>query len=481
MIAISRTKSARRQTFGRLSGSARKRCNFASRPQFALAASADAMLQAKIDLGDGKPLETAPGATLKIPVKVVRGEKSKGPLKCRLTGTCRGMNAGDLTIPADSNEGTLLLNINGPLPAGKYTLPLQAYLTVNWRNKAEAADTATVALKSFEKTASELANVARKTDEAKKATQKSAADAEAATRQALEGVAAADRTLHESQDRAKAAADALVPLEKASTDAAAKVQMAEAAQAKADKAVADTKGSDKNPAALKAQSDATETTRKAREESHQAEVRRDAARAAVQSGATQRTNAEAAKAMAEKKSADAAALAKTATVARTSADAAATDAAAKSQAANAEKGIAEQRARQANDTAQPRNYTFVIYSNPLVLQVDAAPIALTMAAPAKLAKPGEKIELPLQLERRFGFTSAVDTVMVLPPNASGMHAGDLSIPAGQTKGTLVVQLDPQVKSGEYNVIVRARMNFNGQASQLELPVVIKVQPPEKKK
>ena len=145
------------------------------------------------------------------------------------------------------------------------------------------------------------------------------------------------------------------------------------------------------------------------------------------------------------------------------------------------KGIAEQRARLANDIAQPRDYTLVYYSNPLVLQVAAAPIALTIAAPAKTAKPGEKVELPLVLERRFGFAANVDAGLVTPPNASGLHAGDLSIPAGQNKGTLVVQLDPQVKSGDYNVIVRARMNFNGQASQLELPVVIKVQPPEKNK
>ena len=119
--------------------------------QFALAASGNTMPQIMINLGDGKPLETAPGGNLKIPVKVVRGEKTKGPLKFRLTGACRGMNAQEFAIPADANEAMLQLNINGQLPAGKYTLPLRAYATVNCRRNPEAADAATALFKSIGK------------------------------------------------------------------------------------------------------------------------------------------------------------------------------------------------------------------------------------------------------------------------------------------------------------------------------------------
>ena len=136
-------------------------------------------------------------------------------------------------------------------------------------------------------------------------------------------------------------------------------------------------------------------------------MRRDAARAVAQAAATQRTNAEAAKAVAEKKSADAAALAKTTTAARTPPQTAATDAAAKSHAADAEKAAADQRARQANEPRSHATTRWCIYSNPLVLEVDAAPLAMSIPAPPKPAKPGEKIEVPLQLERRFGFADVV--------------------------------------------------------------------------
>ena len=218
---------------------------------FALSAAGNSMPQIKIDFGDGKPLETAPGGNLKIPVKLERGEKSKGRVRFRLAGACRGMNVPELEIPAEANEGTLQLNVNSQLPAGKYTLPLRAYAGLNCRNNPEAADAATAMFKSIEKGATDLASTARKADETKKMAEQVAANAEAAVRQALEGVAAANRTLHETEDRAKAAADALVPLETASADAAARLQAAEAAQSKADKSVADSKESDKNPAATK--------------------------------------------------------------------------------------------------------------------------------------------------------------------------------------------------------------------------------------
>ena len=105
---------------------------------------------------------------------------------------------------------------------------------------------------------------------------------------------------------------------------------------------------------------------------------------------------------------------------------------------------------------------------------------MSIPAPPKLAKPGQKIEVPLELVRRFGFAEVVYAALVPPPNVSGMHANELTIQAGQTKGTLIVELDPQIKPGEYKAIVRARMNFNGQSSQLDQPVVINVEPPEKK-
>ena len=209
-------------------------------------------------------------------------------------------------------------------------------------------------------------------------------------------------------------------------------------------------------------------------------MRRDAARAASQTAATQVTAAEAAKAMADKKVADTAALVKTTAAAKTAADAAAADAATKSHSLDSEKTAAEQRARQANEAAQPRDYTLVLYSNPLVLQVDPRRSRCRSPRRRRLAHPGEKVELPLTVERKFGFTTNVDAGIVSSPNTSGLHSGDITIQSGQTKGTLVVQLDPQIKPGEYNVTIRARMNFNGQPCQMDQPVTIKVEAVEKK-
>ncbi|HEX4000597.1 MAG TPA: hypothetical protein VHX65_18760 [Pirellulales bacterium] len=457
-------------------------------PQFLLATSGNSMPQIRIDLAGNKPLEAAPGVNLKVPVKVVRGENAKGRLKCRLAGACRGMNVQELDIPADASDGTLQMNFNSQLPPGKYSLPLRVYASVNCRNNPEAADAASSRLKSLEKAVGELATAAHRADDAKHAAEKAAADSDTAVRHSLESIAAADRTLHELDERVQAAADALAPLEKGSADAAAKLQAAEAAQAKAGKAVIDAKGADAKTvdaksadytAALKAQSDAAEAVRKAREESRLADARRDAGRAAAQTAAVQRTSAEAAKSIVEKRLADATALAKSTAAARTAAQTAAADAAAKSHAADDEKRAADERARRANEIAQPRDYTLVVYSAPLQLEFDAAPLAMSISAP-KPAKPSEKIDVPLQLERRFGFADTVYAALVLPPNVSGLHGGDVTIAAGQTKATLAVQLDPQIKPGDYNATIRARMTFNGQGSQLDVPLVIQVRAAEAK-
>jgi hypothetical protein len=467
-------------------------------PQFAIAAAGDSMPQINIAFGDGKRLETAPGANLKIPVKVVRGDKIKGPLRCRLAGACRGMSAPELDIPAEGTQGTFLLNVNSLLPVGHYTLPLRAYATINCRHRPEAAEAATATFKSLEKNSDNLWTITRKTEEAKKTARQRTVEAEAAVRQALEALGVANHAFQESQQHAKQVADALTVIEEASALASVRLHAAEAAQATFDKAASDTKKPgdhpekgpekqpgkllDKIPAVALARADAAEATRKAREESRQTDVLRDAARAVGQIAANQRLNAESAKAAAEGKAADAAALVKTNAALQTAAENAATAAAAKSRAADAEKMAADKWARQANADAQPRDYTLVYYSNPLLLQVDAAPIAISVPALPKPTKPGGKFELPLQVERRFGFTGIVTASLVLPPGLSGLHAGDIPIPAGQNKGKLAVDVAPQIKPGDYSVVVRARMTFNGQASQMDQPVVIQVQaPPEKKK
>lgn len=444
---------------------------FRMAPQFALAASANSMPRITLDLGDGKPLQTAPGAKLELPVKIARGDNRKGIIKCWISGACPGMSYSELDIPPDATQAKLPLMVTSQVPPGEYTLPLRAYAYVNCRNNPEAADAATARAKSLDKLAATLSTAARKADDARRAAETSAANADTSVRQALESLAAAERTLHQAADRAKSAAEALTPLEKTSTEAAAKLKAAETAQA-------DTKPNPANATAenstANGNSDAAEALRKARDASRQADAARDAARAAARAADTQRNSAEAAKAAIEKKLADATALAKSADSTRTAAAAAATEAQAKSHAADAEKSSAADRARQASDFAQPRDYSLVFYSNPLALEVRSAPLALTIAAP-KPARPGEKIEVPLELARQFGFADAVYAGLA-PGSESSLHAGDITIPSGESKAKLVVQLDPQIKPGEHRVNIRARMTFNGQGSELVEPLLIDVQP-----
>ena len=204
------------------------------------------MPQIKIDFGDGKPLETAPGGNLKIPVKVVRGEKTKGRLKFRLAGACRGMNAQDSRFRR-SQRGHVQLNINGQLPAGKYTLPLRAYATVNCRHNPEAADAATARSNRLEKIAADLATAARQAEKPRRRpSRRPPTPKPRFARRSKAWPRRIARCMNPSRAR-KRPPMRWRRLKNRSADAAAKLQAAEAAQAKADKAVADTKGRTRIP------------------------------------------------------------------------------------------------------------------------------------------------------------------------------------------------------------------------------------------
>ena len=190
----------------------------------------------------------------------------------------------------------------------------------------------------------------------------------------------------------------------------------------------------------------------------------------------------AAKTAAEQASADAAAKAKAATDAKPPLEAAATTAAEKSKAAEADKQAANQRAQQANQIANPRDVLAIWYSTPITVKVAATPIALSLTAPTGPAKPGDKIEIPFTLGRLYGFNDAVTVGLADPNAATGLHVSEVSIPPGQAQAKLILDLDPKVSLGEHPITIRAKLNFNGQPSQLDQPLTLTVAaPPEEKK
>ncbi len=448
--------------------------HFRLAPQFALATSGNSMPQIKIQLGDGKPVETAPGASVKIPVKFVRGENSAGGLQCWFAGACPGMNFSVLVAPPDSKDMAIIMNVTSQLPPGEYSLPLRAYATVTCRDNPEQADAATARMKEVAKVVADSVAVVKKTSAEQKLAERNADKADTAVRRALEAMGAAARTLHQSKERAKAAARDYAAVQKEAADSSARLMTADSAVTNADRRAADARP-DQQAAAQKAQSAAIETARRARDDNRSIVVRRDALFALSQAAEAQRMTVQIEKASCDRKLADVIAVAKLATDRRVAARIAAADAVAKSRNADDEnKPVAVWGARDIAFAA-PQAYTIMYYSNPIVLKVEPAPLKISAAPPTSL-KPGEKVELPISLERRFGFSGPVSAGLDLQPHVTGIHTAEVTVPAGQAKSKLLLTLDPNIKPGKYAVTLHAGMTFNGQASRLDRPLVLNVAP-----
>ncbi|HEY2148155.1 MAG TPA: hypothetical protein VGH32_09475, partial [Pirellulales bacterium] len=194
------------------------------------------------------------------------------------------------------------------------------------------------------------------------------------------------------------------------------------------------------------------------------------------------TTAMTAKTAAEKTSAEAAAKAKTAADAKPPIEAAANAAAEKSKAAEAEKQAANQKAQQANQVANPRDVLAIWYTTPVTVKVAATPIAVSLTAPSGPYKPGDKVEIPITLGRLYGFNDTVTIGLADANAAPGVRVPEVNMPPGQSQAKLIAELDQKATPGDHHITIRARLNFNGQPSQLDQPLTLTIAapPPEKK-
>jgi hypothetical protein len=388
-------------------------------------------------------------------------------------GVPRAVGIPELTIGAGANEGKLQVDVRNGMPPGTYTFACRVATHVSYRHNLEAANAATAAAKEKEKQATEAVAAAKKAVDDKAAADKAAAETAPPAKQTGDALATSTKNLADTQAKLKAAQDAKAAAQKTASEAVAKATETAKAKDAADKKPAET-----DPAKSKALADekkaAGDAAQQAAEKSKQAAAQLDTADKAVKEAEAAVAAAANVKTVVEKVAGEAAAKAKSAADAKASAEAAATAAAERTKAAEAEKQAANQRAQQANQIAQPRDVLAMFYTTPVTLKVAATPISLTLAPPPGPFKPTDKVEIPVTIARLYGFADSVTVGLADANAAPGVHVGEVSIPGGQTEGKLAVQLDPKVTLGDHPLTIRARLNFNGQPSQTDQPVTLKV-------
>jgi len=145
------------------------------------------------------------------------------------------------------------------------------------------------------------------------------------------------------------------------------------------------------------------------------------------------------------------------------------------QQAQQEKQRADQRAQQTQQAANPRAFNLIVPSTPITIKIAEFPVQLSGMPEKTSVKQGEKLEIPVQVQRLYGFDQPVNSQLVLPGGVNGLQIQNATIPGNQDRGNVVVTAQAAATPGEHAVILRSTMSFNGQALTLDKKLTLVVE------
>ncbi|QDU97173.1 hypothetical protein [Lignipirellula cremea] len=125
-----------------------------------------------------------------------------------------------------------------------------------------------------------------------------------------------------------------------------------------------------------------------------------------------------------------------------------------------------------------KDLTYWSVSTPVRLVVADSPVILNASSPGAV-KQGEKVEIPVSVERGFDFEDAVDCTLVLPSGVAGL-TGKLSIPKGMTEGKLEIAAAANATVGEHELTLSGATKFNNVTATTSTTFKIKVEAADKK-
>jgi hypothetical protein len=110
----------------------------------------------------------------------------------------------------------------------------------------------------------------------------------------------------------------------------------------------------------------------------------------------------------------------------------------------------------------------VLPSAPVTVTVLPKTLAtVTLPTQQPTVKAGKQVELPIQVKRLYDYVGEFKVQLVLPPGTKGISADEMTIPAGQESGTLVLMAAPDATAGvRSNLTVRVTALVDG-----KLPVI----------
>jgi curved DNA-binding protein CbpA len=128
----------------------------------------------------------------------------------------------------------------------------------------------------------------------------------------------------------------------------------------------------------------------------------------------------------------------------------------------------------------PKDVNLALVSTPIKLRIHPSAYKLTAQAPGAL-KQGEKIEIPVSIEKLFGFDEKVDLTLEPPKGASGFSPKNVSIDKGKSEAKIEFSAAANATPGEQTFTVRAKSRYNNFNFDETYEVEINVEAVETKK
>lgn len=121
----------------------------------------------------------------------------------------------------------------------------------------------------------------------------------------------------------------------------------------------------------------------------------------------------------------------------------------------------EKRIADLKKSSAPADVNVALVSTPIQIRVVRSPLKLALPKAQIGIERGKKTELDVSLERKYGFSEAVELTLELPSEASGVAAEKVSLAADKSVAKLIVSAAESAKPGNVSATLRAKAKFNG--------------------
>ncbi|MCA9267330.1 MAG: hypothetical protein KDA41_02615, partial [Planctomycetales bacterium] len=115
--------------------------------------------------------------------------------------------------------------------------------------------------------------------------------------------------------------------------------------------------------------------------------------------------------------------------------------------------------KNAQNAAKAKDVNLNVVSTAWRVRVAATPLTVSATAPGA-KKQGETFEIPVKIERKYGYEDPVEVTLEAPGGVAGATAGKLTIDKGQAEGKLEVKLADTATVGDHQFNIRFRSRYN---------------------